>query len=422
MHRRETDAPSPQSHPSIQPGDRFGKLVAVGFASNTRNSGLCWTFQCDCGKVIAARVRAVTATHTKRGPQRSCGCAKFDNIRGHKFGRLTAIEHAGRRNTMSMWRCMCDCGTDTIVSSANLQGGGVKSCGCLVAKAAIMDSSAPQIADEYAAGYVDGDGSVVAVRQKRSGAARSRSDYYKVDLYATGSDVVVLASFQNTYGGAARVQRETRGTNWRDNGMWRTAINHASRILPHLIVKHRQARLGMELVARLGKHHGLLSHDEIAQRERLHSEIRTINADLGCPHEVRPLSIAYAAGFFDAEGTIGTVRSGTSWRITATVTNNCRCILDCFTATFGGSVRRGKDNSWRWEIKGGKATDFIRAICPYLITKKLRAEVAEQFSSHVGPMHTGRLSPDARTAREMLRNQLLILNQKGAQMTMFPAA
>lgn len=58
--------------------------------------------------------------------------AKAKDLTGLKFGRLTAIEPAGRsKNKCIMWRCVCDCGNEVVVKSNSLNSGNTKSCGCL---------------------------------------------------------------------------------------------------------------------------------------------------------------------------------------------------------------------------------------------------------------------------------------------------
>lgn len=54
------------------------------------------------------------------------------DITGQHFGRWTALDpdrtdrHGNRR-----WRCLCDCGTQKVVSGHNLRSGETLSCGCL---------------------------------------------------------------------------------------------------------------------------------------------------------------------------------------------------------------------------------------------------------------------------------------------------
>lgn len=55
---------------------------------------------------------------------------KSDYI-GQRFGRLIAFEDAGRsKNGHVLYRCKCDCGNESIVSSSDLKSGHTTSCGC----------------------------------------------------------------------------------------------------------------------------------------------------------------------------------------------------------------------------------------------------------------------------------------------------
>lgn len=50
---------------------------------------------------------------------------------GQKFGRLTVIEQAGRSASKKvLWKCQCECGNETVVSSGALVTGNTVSCGC----------------------------------------------------------------------------------------------------------------------------------------------------------------------------------------------------------------------------------------------------------------------------------------------------
>lgn len=53
------------------------------------------------------------------------------DLTGKKFGRLTAIEPIGKTKSGQIkWRCLCDCGKETIVTYWHLMDGHTKSCGC----------------------------------------------------------------------------------------------------------------------------------------------------------------------------------------------------------------------------------------------------------------------------------------------------
>lgn len=47
-----------------------------------------------------------------------------------KFGRLTVISYENTRNQRSVWKCICDCGNTTCVTSNELKSGHTTSCGC----------------------------------------------------------------------------------------------------------------------------------------------------------------------------------------------------------------------------------------------------------------------------------------------------
>lgn len=120
---------------------RFGKLIAVECISG-RNSKAMWQCQCDCGAVKNVSYHCLVSGATKScGCSRAV--AKSKNLAGMRFGRLTAIEATGeRRNGCRLWQCQCDCGRETIVTSNALLSGNTKSCGCLsveVKRAAGMD-------------------------------------------------------------------------------------------------------------------------------------------------------------------------------------------------------------------------------------------------------------------------------------------
>lgn len=53
-------------------------------------------------------------------------------LSGQRFGRLTAIEFAGRGvRGVALWTARCDCGTTIIANAASLKNKSKMSCGCL---------------------------------------------------------------------------------------------------------------------------------------------------------------------------------------------------------------------------------------------------------------------------------------------------
>lgn len=110
-------------------GMRFGKLTAVAPTGETLYGAAVWRCICDCGGEVHASLKQLTS-----GYRKSCGClshpARKEYI-GKRFGRLTVTAYAGKRAGMHHWKCVCDCGNETIVGQTLLQTGKTKSCGCL---------------------------------------------------------------------------------------------------------------------------------------------------------------------------------------------------------------------------------------------------------------------------------------------------
>ena len=59
---------------------------------------------------------------------------RFHDLTGQRFGRLLVIGRAEDKTTGSkpktMWRCLCDCGKETVVWGSSLTQGTTVSCGC----------------------------------------------------------------------------------------------------------------------------------------------------------------------------------------------------------------------------------------------------------------------------------------------------
>lgn len=68
----------------------------------------------------------------------------YADLTGQRFGRLLVIGFAGRNHSKNVtWKCQCDCGNTRIVSSSNLRAG-TKSCGCLLRESATAKLPKPK--------------------------------------------------------------------------------------------------------------------------------------------------------------------------------------------------------------------------------------------------------------------------------------
>lgn len=117
-------------------GDKFGKLTiaddtfAYAEADGGGNKRRYWRCICECGNETF-----VAATQIKNGHIQSCGCARKEPAKnrkdeiGNRYGKLTVLEYAATINGRSQWKCLCDCGNETIVQGAHLRNGNTSSCG-----------------------------------------------------------------------------------------------------------------------------------------------------------------------------------------------------------------------------------------------------------------------------------------------------
>lgn len=53
------------------------------------------------------------------------------DLTNKRFNKLLVIEKVDNQNYKTMWKCICDCGNETFVTTSNLTCNRVKSCGCL---------------------------------------------------------------------------------------------------------------------------------------------------------------------------------------------------------------------------------------------------------------------------------------------------
>lgn len=59
---------------------------------------------------------------------------KAPDMSGQKYGRLTVISYAGHKGGRPAWKCLCDCGKETVVQGRHIRSGAIKSCGCLLSE------------------------------------------------------------------------------------------------------------------------------------------------------------------------------------------------------------------------------------------------------------------------------------------------
>ena len=109
---------------------QFGKLVAKEPTDLRSSDGsVIWRCECNCGNECLAAASQLTKNYKK-----SCGCLGHPPLKdfiGKRFGKLTVSAYAGKRAGMHRWRCLCDCGKETVVGQTLLQTDKTRSCGCI---------------------------------------------------------------------------------------------------------------------------------------------------------------------------------------------------------------------------------------------------------------------------------------------------
>ena len=114
-------------------GLRYGRLTVIERDEN-KGKIAAWRCICDCGNETIVR-----GDHLRSGVSQSCGCLRDEmftkDMTGQRFGRLIAIKRTKNDYLGASWLCRCDCGNESIVRGDSLRNGHTKSCGCLLGEA-----------------------------------------------------------------------------------------------------------------------------------------------------------------------------------------------------------------------------------------------------------------------------------------------
>lgn len=116
-------------------GQKINKWTVLELNHDRRNAdAIC---QCECGTI-----KPVAIKNLVKGLSKDCGCGRKHTLRetqtknlvGQKFGKLTVVELMPDSNKFHrrVYRCVCECGNEIIVSSICLTNYHTLSCGCLI--------------------------------------------------------------------------------------------------------------------------------------------------------------------------------------------------------------------------------------------------------------------------------------------------
>lgn len=118
-------------------GKKFGKLTVIRKTNDKKDNGILWECRCDCNGDNS--IVYVTTANLNSGRVRSCGCLahepKYEDLTGQTFGRLTVLYDTGKLSPQrsKIWHCRCACSdhNEVDVVAYRLRNGTTKSCGCL---------------------------------------------------------------------------------------------------------------------------------------------------------------------------------------------------------------------------------------------------------------------------------------------------
>ena len=96
-------------------GKRYG-MVVVTKKLEVRNGHGFWLCRCDCGK----RVDRSTQSLGRDGDKKTynCGCLRYGNHIGKKFGLMTVTRQGKTKNNERYWECQCECGNRKEIRTA----------------------------------------------------------------------------------------------------------------------------------------------------------------------------------------------------------------------------------------------------------------------------------------------------------------
>ncbi len=122
-------------------GQTFNRLTAIKRTGIGKHGFAVWLFSCECGNEVERAGYSVTHNKTK-----SCGCylrfggarefakTRVKDLKGQRFGILTAIKPIHTPSQRMKWLCECDCGNTIKRSPDNLhRATNQSSCGCIKA-------------------------------------------------------------------------------------------------------------------------------------------------------------------------------------------------------------------------------------------------------------------------------------------------
>jgi hypothetical protein len=133
----------------------------------------------------------------------------------------------------------------------------------------------------YAAGLIDGEGSIRMTRRGRSGGTSLRVGQHTLMVEMTNTDQEMLLWLQGRFGGSISYAKENPQKNSREKWHWRVAANMALRCLdaiwPYVRTKRKQAKLGRRFQRYVQRHSASMTEKRYNLQTRFYYELRALN-------------------------------------------------------------------------------------------------------------------------------------------------
>jgi len=117
------------------------------------------------------------------------------------------------------------------------------------------------------------------------------------------------------------------------------------------------------------------------------------------------LDIAWAAGFFDGEGSALVEKTNTGYTIVVNVANNNKEAIDFFHKNWGGRIvcitkekwaeygRKANQDAYQLKFNHNDAARLLLDLYPYLIAKKLHARIVMSALASIPEQRQGKRIP-----------------------------
>lgn len=296
----------------------------------------------------------------------------------------------------------------------------------------------------YIAGFFDAEG-CVRIQKRRYDKAN-----HTLRCCISQIDKIPLDFISLYFGGGIHAKKGEIGGQkmWRWSCSTRFASNFLKSIEPYLIVKKAEALLAAEFQKSMIGRWGGRVVDRVTERELAVREAQRIlmqslknRKSTGIPPNnigrakrnssnlminIDESTLAYIAGFFDGDGTITLCQRNkkyaSNYRLSCGINQIDKLPLEFVASYFGGNVRTKKakvaTNMWAWSNSGKYSLAFLKAILPYLITKKAQAIVAISFQARMNSKGNRRVDSHELAVREAER--ILVHNLKSELSTELP--